>query len=73
VTYAIPPFAIVKPFCKDGSPEGSNLRLSLKAANISCGLPIHQLTRMLYLSEKDIPPMGINVSDKRSRSMMTPT
>jgi len=71
-TYAIPPLAIVRPFCRDGSPEGSNFRLSLKAANISWGLPRHQLSTKLHL-KPDTPPMGINVSDNRSRRIITPT
>jgi hypothetical protein len=25
-TYAMPPLAIVRPFCRDGSPEGSSFR-----------------------------------------------
>lgn len=39
ITHAMPPLAMVKPFCSDGSPDGSSLRLSLRAERISCGLP----------------------------------
>lgn len=62
---------MVRPFCKLGSPEGSSFRLSESDARISCGLPELDMISKMHLSE-DSPPMGISVSDKRSRMRMTP-
>lgn len=51
MTHAIPPLAIISPFCNDGSPDGSSFRLSLNAERISWGLPIDQLRVLAHTPE----------------------
>lgn len=48
--------AISKPFCKLGSPDGSNFRLSANAARIACGFP----------------PISMIISARPSRRPMIP-
>lgn len=56
VTHPMLLLAISRPFCKLGSPEGSNFRLSANAARMACGFP----------------PISITISARPSRRPMIP-